>query len=292
VTTNRDRQRAAARARLEREMAVRAEQSRLRRRRNTTIAAGAGALIVVLAAAWVVVALTSDGDKKSQAGADPSGSATPTSCTWQPLVDPSASASPDPELAKNTKDVGKPPATGEARTGTQTMTLDTTVGTIKIEVDTAHAPCTAESFTYLASKKFFDNSTCHRLVLQSIYVLQCGDPFGTGYGGPSYRYAEENLPTGHRPTYGEGVVAMANNGQPASTGSQFFIVYKDIAQLDANYTVIGKVTEGLDLIKKVAEAGVIPDPSAAAADPSTPPSEGKPKTEVRIKSLTMSAATP
>jgi peptidyl-prolyl cis-trans isomerase B (cyclophilin B) len=290
VTTNRDRQRAAAR--LQREMTVRAEESRARRRRNTTIAAGVGALVVVLAGVLVVVALTSDGDKKSQAGADPSGSATPTSCTWQPLVDPSASASADPELAKNTKDVGKPPATGEARTGTQTMTMDTTVGTIKIEVDTAHAPCTAESFTYLASKKFFDNSTCHRLVLQSIYVLQCGDPFGTGYGGPSYRYAEENLPTGHRPTYGEGVVAMANNGQPASTGSQFFIVYKDIAELDANYTVVGRVTEGLDLIKKVAEAGVIPDPSAAAADPSTPPSEGKPKTEVRIKSLTMSAPTP
>ncbi|MGI5237571.1 peptidylprolyl isomerase [Dactylosporangium sp. CA-139066] len=285
MTTNRDRQRAAARAKLEREMTVRAEQSRLRRRRNTTIAAGAGALIVLLAAAWVVVAVTS-GDKDEQAGASPSASATPTSCSWLPLVDPSSSASADPELAKNTKDVGKPPATGEARTGTQTMTLDTSVGTIKIEVDTAHAPCAAESFTYLASKKFFDDSICHRLVLQSVYVLQCGDPFGTGYGGPSYRYAEENLPTGKRPAYGEGVVAMANNGQPASTGSQFFIVYKDIAQLDPNYTVIGRVTEGLDLVKKVAEAGVQAEPSA---DPSAAASEGKPKTEVRIKSLTMSA---
>jgi peptidyl-prolyl cis-trans isomerase B (cyclophilin B) len=288
VTTNRDRQRAAARARLEREMTTRAEQSRLRRRRNTTIAAGAGALIVLLAAAWVVVAVNS-GDKKNEAGADPSSSATPTSCTWLPLVDPSASASADPEIAKNTKDVGKPPASGEARTGTQVMTMDTSVGTIKVEVDTAHAPCTAESFTYLASKKFFDNTTCHRLVLQSVYVLQCGDPFGTGYGGPSYRYAEENLPTGKRPAYGEGVVAMANNGQPASTGSQFFIVYKDIAQLDPNYTVIGRITEGLDLIKKVAEAGVSPEPSA---NPSTPASEGKPKTEVKIKSLTMSEPKP
>jgi peptidyl-prolyl cis-trans isomerase B (cyclophilin B) len=290
VTTNRDRQRAAARARLEREMAERAEQSRVRRRRNTTIAAGAGALIVVLAAAWVVVALTSDGDKE-QAAANPSSSATPTSCTWLPLTDPSASTSPDPETAKNTKDVGMPPATGEARTGTQTMTLDTSVGAIKIEVDTAHAPCAAESFTYLASKKFFDNSVCHRLVVQSIFVLQCGDPSGTGYGGPSYRYAEENLPTGKRPAYGEGVVAMANTGQPASTGSQFFIVYKDIAQLDPNYTVLGRVTEGLDLVKKVAGEGVVPDPSAPAADPSTAPSDGKPKTEVRIKSLTMSAPT-
>lgn len=290
MTTNRDRQRAAARARLEREMAVRAEQSRLRRRRNTTIAAGAGALVVLLAAAWVVVAMTSDKSKKNTAAAaSPSASATPTSCQWLPVVDPSASTPPDAQTVKNIKDVGMPPATGEARTGTQTMTLDTSVGTVKIEVDTAHAPCTAESFTYLASKKFFDNTTCHRLVVQSIYVLQCGDPSATGYGGPSYRYAEENLPTGKRPAYGEGVVAMANNGQPASTGSQFFIVYKDIAQLDANYTVIGKVTEGLDLIKKVADAGVVAEPSA---DPSAPAAEGKPKTEVKINSLTMSAPTP
>ncbi|MER7008672.1 peptidylprolyl isomerase [Dactylosporangium sp. NPDC000555] len=289
MTTNRDRQRAAARVRLEREMAVRAEQSRVRRRRNTTIAAGAGALVVLLAAAWVVVALTSDNGKQNEAAADPSASPTPTICSWLPMVDPSASASADPELAKNTKDVGKPPASGEARTGTQTMTLDTSVGNVKIEVDTAHAPCTAQSFTYLASKKYFDDSICHRLVLQNIYVLQCGDPFGSGYGGPSYRYAEENLPTGKRPAYAEGVVAMANNGQPASTGSQFFIVYKDIADLPANYTVVGRVTEGLDLIKKVAEAGVVADPSA---EPSAAQSEGKPKTEVRIKSLTMSAPTP
>ncbi|GAA2370396.1 peptidylprolyl isomerase [Dactylosporangium salmoneum] len=290
MTTNRDRQRAAARARLEREMGVRAEQSRLRRRRNTTIAAGAGALIVLLAAAWVVIAVTSNGDKKEQAAADPS--ATPTTCSFLPLADPSASASPDPETAKYTKDVGMPPATGEARTGTQTMTLDTSVGTIKVEVDTAHAPCAAESFTYLASKKFFDNTSCHRLVLQQVYVLQCGDPSGTGYGGPSYRYAQENLPTDKRPAYGEGVVAMANNSQPASTGSQFFIVYKDIedsAQLQPAYTVIGRVTEGLDLVKKVAAAGVQAGPSA---DPSTPPAEGKPKTEVNIKSLTMSAPQP
>ncbi|MEV6927872.1 peptidylprolyl isomerase [Dactylosporangium sp. NPDC051485] len=292
MTTNRDRQRAAARARLEREMSHRAEQSRVRRRRNTTIAAGAGALIVLLAAAWVVIAVTSDGDKKNQAAADPSATPTPTSCSFLPMAHPSTSASPDPETAKYTKDVGLPPATGEARTGTQTMTLDTSAGTIKIQVDTAHAPCAAESFTYLASKKFFDNSICHRLVLQQVYVLQCGDPSGTGYGGPSYRYAEENLPTDKRPAYAEGVVAMANNGQPASTGSQFFIVYKDIedsAQLKPNYTVIGRVTEGLDLVKKIAAAGVQPEPSA---EPSAPASEGKPKTEVKINSLTMSTPQP
>ena len=78
----------------------------------------------------------------------------------------------------------------------------------------AHAPCAAESFTYLAGKKFFDNSICHRMVTSGIYVLQCGDPSATGTGGPDYRYNEENLPTNKRPAYPEGVVAIANGENP------------------------------------------------------------------------------
>ncbi|GGM49454.1 peptidylprolyl isomerase [Dactylosporangium sucinum] len=287
MTTNRDRQRAAARARLEREMADRAEKSRHRRRRNTTIAVGAGSLVVLLGVAWLVVALTGDDKTSTEAGANPSATATPANCTWLPLVDPSAS--PKPEIPKEVKDVGTPPTSGEPRTGTQLMTLDTTVGTIKIEMDTAHAPCAAASFTYLSGKKFFDNTKCHRLVTQNIYVLQCGDPSGTSLGGPTYRYAEENLPTGRRPAYTEGMVAMAKTQDPNSTGSQFFIVYKDIESLSADYTVVGKVTEGLDLVKKVAEAGVVPD---ASADPNSPASEGAPKTEVLIKTLTVGPPTP
>jgi len=287
VTSNRDRQRAAARARLEREMADRAERSASRRRRNTTIAATAGGLVVLLGVAWLVVVLTKgDGKKANEAAASASSSASPTSCTWLPLVDPSAS--PAPEIPKEVKNVGTPPASGEPRTGSQIMTMDTSVGVIKIKVDTANAPCAAASFTYLASKKFFDDSKCHRLVTQSIYVLQCGDPSGTSLGGPTYRYAEENLPTGRRPAYTEGMVAIAKTQNPASSGSQFFIVYKDIESLSADYTVLGRVTEGLDLVKKVAEAGTVPDP-AAGGDPAAS-GDGAPKTEVKIKSLTMSAA--
>ncbi|GAA0741570.1 peptidylprolyl isomerase [Dactylosporangium roseum] len=279
MTTNRDRQRAAARARLEREMADRAERSRIRRRRNTMIAAGAGGLVVLLGVAWLVVALTKGDDTKTEAGADPSASATPTNCTWLPLVDPSAS--PKPEIPKEVKDVGTPPASGEPRTGKQLMTLDTSVGAIKIEMDTAHAPCAAASFTYLAGKKFFDGSKCHRLVTSNIFVLQCGDPSATGLGGPTYRYAEENLPTGRRPAYTEGMVAIAKTQDPNSSGSQFFIVYKDIESLQADYTVLGKVTEGLDLVKKVAEAGVIPDAKSQSEG------DGAPKTEVKINTMTI-----
>ncbi|GAB3857394.1 peptidylprolyl isomerase [Dactylosporangium cerinum] len=268
-------------------MADRAERSASRRRRNTTIAATAGGLVVLLGVAWLVVVMTK-GDDKTEPSAASSASAAPTSCTWLPLVDPSAS--PAPEIPKEVKDVGTPPTSGEPRTGSQTMTMDTSVGTIKIKVDTANAPCAAASFTYLASKKFFDGSKCHRLVTQSIYVLQCGDPSGTSLGGPTYRYAEENLPTGRRPAYTEGMVAIAKTQNPASSGSQFFIVYKDIESLSADYTVLGRVTEGLDLVKKVAEAGTVPDP-AASGDPAAAASgDGAPKTEVKINSLTMSAA--
>jgi peptidyl-prolyl cis-trans isomerase B (cyclophilin B) len=276
VTSNRDRQqRAAARARLEREMTLRAEAVQKRRRTQAVIGAGA-AVVVVIVAVVLLVTLTGGGDKKKKTtAAGASASASPTSCTWTPK--PAASGAPE----GSTKDVGTPPKTGEPRTGSQTMTINANVGKIVVEMDTAHAPCTAASFTYLAGKKFFDGTPCHRLTTEGIFVLQCGDPSGTGAGGPSYQFADENLPANKRPAYPEGTVAMANAGA-GTNGSQFFIVYKDVDQLPANYTVWGKVTSGLDVVKKVAEAGVTPaDPSNAG--------DGKPKTAVTIQTLTVSS---
>ncbi len=281
MATNRERQqRAAARARLEREMTVRAEAAQKRRRTQAVIGAGAAVLVVVVGVVLLVTLTGSDKKKSSTAGASPSTSASPTGCVWKPKVDPSASPAAAPPPG-SVKDVGTPPASGEPRSGTQTMTLTLNVGTVEVEVDTAHAPCTAASFTYLAGKKFFDNTPCHRLVTEGIYVLQCGDPSGTGAGGPSYEFADENLPTDKRPAYPAGTVAMANAGA-GTNGSQFFIVYKDVDQLPPNYTVWGKVTKGLDVVQKVADAGVTP------ADPSNP-GDGKPKMAVNIQSLTMSA---
>jgi peptidyl-prolyl cis-trans isomerase B (cyclophilin B) len=283
VTSNRDRQRANARARLERDMADRAAHNRKRRRTQTVVAVGAGSLVIILGAAWLVVALGSGGKKKTaSAGASSSASAAPTHCVWNPLIDPSAS--PKPSLPAEAKDVGTPPTTGEPRTGTQLMTITTNLGAIKISVETGKAPCAAASFTYLAGKKFFDNTKCHRMVTSGIYVLQCGDPTATGKGGPTYRFAEENLPTDRRPTYPEGAVALAKTQNPATSGSQFFIVYKDSEQLPADYTILGHVTEGLDIIKKVAEAGVVPAADAQSAG------DGAPKTEVKILSLTVAAS--
>jgi peptidyl-prolyl cis-trans isomerase B (cyclophilin B) len=280
MTSNRDRQRANARARLVRDMADQAERKRRARRRRAAIAIGAGSLALIVGVVWTAFVLT--GNKKKTPSASPSASASPTSCKWNPLVDPSAS--PKPSLPPTIKNVGTPPTSGEPRSGTQVMTMDTSQGVIKIDVDTAHAPCAAESFTYLAGKKFFDNSLCHRMVTSGIYVLQCGDPSATGTGGPAYRYNEENLPTNRRPAYPEGTVAIAKTQDPGTSGSQFFIVYKD-SELPADYTVLGHVTSGLDVVKKVAAAGVIPDPQAQS------PGDGKPKLEVKIKTLTMSAPT-
>ena len=272
MTPNRDRQRTAARARLEREMSERAETARQRRRRNQAIL-GVSVAVVLVAAGVVVAVLAFGGDddgKKPTAG-----SSSAAACVWTPRVDPSAPADqPKPAV----KDVGTPPKTGEPRSGKQVMTMNTSLGVIKIEMDTAKTPCTSASFTYLAGKKFFDGTSCHRLA-PAIGALQCGDPQGDGTGGPSYEFGDENLPVNQRPAYPKGYVAMANGG-PGTNGSQFFFLYKD-ADLDPNYTVFGRVTEGMDVIEKVGAAG-----DDGAYDPS--PGGGHPKTKLTFTSITVS----
>jgi peptidyl-prolyl cis-trans isomerase B (cyclophilin B) len=253
-------------------MAARAEKARKRRQLQAGIGAGAAVLLVLVGAIWLVTSL---GDDSGEPAASPSDSisAGPTGCVWTP---DDTSANP------NLKDVGTPPA-GEPRTGKQTMTITFASGTVTADVDLSKVPCTAASFTHLASKKFFDNTACHRLTTEGLKVLQCGDPTGTGSGGPTYKMAEENKPVGQRPTYPKGSIAMANTGQPGSTGSQFFIVYGD-SELSADYTLLGTVTSGLDVIEKIAAGG-----HDGAFDPN--PGGGKPKNDATIKSLAMGPVT-
>ncbi|MEU8044190.1 peptidylprolyl isomerase [Micromonospora echinofusca] len=275
MTSTRERQRAAARARLEKEMAERAARARKRRQTQAIVGAASVLVLVVAGTVWLVTALGDD-DKTDTAGP----AAGNVQCAWTEV--------PKDQRSPQIKDVGLPPVQQSA-TGTQTMTIDTNLGPITATIDRAAVPCTAGSFTHLAEKNFFDNSKCHRLVTEGIKVLQCGDPSATGKGwrqtdgtgGPSYRLAEENLPTDKRPPYPEGVIAMANSGQPGSTGSQFFIVYGD-SPLEPKYTVLGTITGGMDLVKQVAAAG---DDKAFAQQAGG----GHPKKEVTIKKLTMSA---
>jgi peptidyl-prolyl cis-trans isomerase B (cyclophilin B) len=136
----------------------------------------------------------------------------------------------------------------------RTFTITTNCGEIQIEADGVSAPLTVISMSYLANKGFFDKSPCHRLTTQGIFVLQCGDPSGTGSGGPAYTAPDENLPKGVGNIYPAGSVAMANSG-PGTNGSQFFIVYDDNSRLGPNYTLWGRVVKGLEIVKAVAALG-------------------------------------
>ncbi|MEO3741858.1 peptidylprolyl isomerase [Plantactinospora sp. B5E13] len=165
----------------------------------------------------------------------------------QPLSCQASKMEGGPEI----KAVGMPDFDSAPQTGTATMQINTGLGPIAITMDRAKTPCTVASFQHLADKKFFDESRCHRLVTEGIFVLQCGDPTGTGRGGPDYRFADENL-TGAK--YTRGVVAMANIGEPNTNSSQFFIIFKD-SELPPQYTPFGTVNAGLDIVDRVAAGG-------------------------------------
>lgn len=279
MSSIKDRQRAAARARLEKEMAERAASARKRRQRQAIIGSAIALVVIAGGAVWLVSALKKD-DKKSTTASTPAGT---VACAWTPQD----STTGGPGI----KDTGGTPPANVPNVGKETLTLDTSLGTITADVDKSKAPCTSAAFDYLATKKFWDNTKCHRLTTAGIKVLQCGDPTATGkgyratdgQGGPNFQYAEENLPAGKNPTYPKGTIAMARTQTPGTTGSQFFIVYEDISadSLPAEYTVLGTITKGLDLVEKVGKAG---------SDNANSEGDGHPKLEVDIKTLTMTAA--
>jgi peptidyl-prolyl cis-trans isomerase B (cyclophilin B) len=257
-------------------MAERKAAARKRRQLQAAVGAGAAILLVVAGTVWLVMALGDDDE--NTASPDPSGSAAAATCTFTEV--------PKDQQSKTTKDVGLPPA-GEPRTGTEVMKLATNFGDIEITMDLAKSPCTSASFRHLASKNFFDGIKCHRILPG---LLQCGDPSakGKGYresdgtGGPSYRFADENLPTDQRPAYPAGVVAMANSGpNTATNGSQFFLVYQDV-ELQPAYGVVGKITKGMDVLTSATKAG-----HDGAFEPQ--PGGGHPKKDVIIEDLTVAA---
>jgi peptidyl-prolyl cis-trans isomerase B (cyclophilin B) len=276
LSSIKDRQRAAARARLEKEMAERSAAARKRRQRQAIIGSAIAVVVIAGAAVWLVSALNHDDKKKAKSTA----AAGTVACAWTPAA----------AGGGKVKDVGMPPAT-VPNVGTSVLTMDTNLGAIKATMDLSKVPCTGASFAHLSSKKFWDNTKCHRLVNEASFkVLQCGDPFATGkgyrqtdgQGGPSYTMAEENLPTDTNNPYPAGSIAMANTGQPGSTGSQFFICSED-TKLPASYTLLGKITTGLDIVKGVVKAG---DDGAFKANAGG----GHPKKELDIKAMTVGAA--
>lgn len=150
------------------------------------------------------------------------------------------------------KKVDLPPTDQVPATGRADYVLTLNGTDLRLSLDQERTPCTTNSFRSLAQQGFFDGTACHRLVDSGgLYVLQCGDPSGSGAGGPGYMFADE---LSGQEAYGAGTLAMANAG-PGTNGSQFFIVYAD-SQLPPNYTVFGQLDEpGVAAIAELAKAG-------------------------------------
>jgi len=149
----------------------------------------------------------------------------------------------------------RPPSFRLAKDKTYTAKVETNCGTFYIELDSKDAPRTGGSFVTLARKGFYDNLTFHRIV--TAFVIQGGDPTGTGRGGPGYRIREappDDI------VYSEGVVAMAKAGDepPGTSGSQFFVVTSD-STLPPDYALLGRVKRGLDVVHAIEEVPAGPD---------------------------------
>lgn len=147
------------------------------------------------------------------------------------------------------------PSAGITESNKAQITFTTNQGEIVIETLPSLAPQTVNALSALAQKNYFDNTICHRLTTEGIFVLQCGDPTGTGTGGPGFNIPDENLPEPIENNYPAGTVAMANAG-PGTSGSQFFLVYQDTT-LGPDYTIWGTITSGLEIVQTIASAGVI-----------------------------------
>jgi cyclophilin family peptidyl-prolyl cis-trans isomerase len=146
-----------------------------------------------------------------------------------------------------------------------TATIDTTAGVMKAQLFADEAPNTVNNFVFLAREKYYNNVIFHRVI--SGFMIQGGDPTGTGTGGPGYKFSDEPV----KRKYLRGTLAMANAG-PNTNGSQFFIMHADYP-LPPNYTIFGKLLDGEDVVDAIATA------ETGAND--------RPKTPTSIKAITV-----
>jgi peptidyl-prolyl cis-trans isomerase B (cyclophilin B) len=218
------------RRQLAREKAERQQQRRVRVARQRRLAVAIGLAVVLVAALVLALGAWLSGSDEPDAAADAG------ECQYT--------------VTEPVEGIGLPPA-NPVTAESATLTIDGAPVTIELFDD--EAPCTVGSLVHLAAQGYFDGSTCHRLTTSdTIRVLQCGDPTGTGSGGPGYEFGLENVAGAG---YDAGTVAMARRGgDPNSNGSQFFLVYDD-SQLPPEYTVFGRITDGLDVITGIAGQG-------------------------------------
>ncbi|MFJ2605181.1 peptidylprolyl isomerase [Streptomyces sp. NPDC091279] len=246
MVTQEQRKRQLAREKFLRQQQRRTAARRKARMRNSAIASVLGVIVIGSVALYTTNAFKSDDTSNASADVTPSASASKP-------VDPCEKAAKGSVKKLTWK---KQPAQTIDTSAKYTMKLATTCGDIDIALKPSAAPHTVNSFDFLAGKGYFDHTKCHRLTTNGIYVLQCGDPTGTGSGGPGYTIPDENLKDKSLKgnVYPAGTVAMANAGKNTG-GSQFFLVYQD-SQLSPNYTPFGTVSaSGLKVLKKIAAAG-------------------------------------
>lgn len=304
MPTNEQRRQTAKR-KLERQLENRAERARKQR----IWAIGGAAVVAVVVAVAITAWLAISKSDKTDAALD-TNSTTPVSTVDAPptssLPTPDEPPVTGPALPKfvPSAEVGancqyrpadKPaktidkqmPRSGKVPTDPATLTasMKTSQGNIGLVLDNAKAPCTVNSFASLAQGGYFDNTTCHRMTSGGLSVLQCGDPTGTGSGGPGYEFDNEYPTTQYKAddpaaqqavVYPAGTLAMANAG-PGTNGSQFFMVYKD-SKLPPQYTVFGTIDKtGMDTLAKIAKNGIKPGARGAG--------DGAPAQEVKIIDL-------
>lgn len=277
MTSSNRREREIARAKFERQQQRRVERQQQSRSRQRIVAIVVIAALVLAGGGWAVLSLLADSSESSTAtepnSLDEAVSELAEELNAQgPIVD--GCNEPVPARA-NDLTFDAAPAPGSQDAGT--LTLQTNCGDIVIDMLPQQAPATVASAAFLADTGFYDATACHRVTTDGIFVLQCGDPAGDGTGGPGYQLPDENLPAEGAANYPAGTVAMANAG-PGTAGSQFFLVYEDTT-LPSGYTIWGQVSEGLDIVRAIAEAGV--------ADGSA---DGLPAQPIVIESATVGSA--
>ncbi|WP_113699649.1 peptidylprolyl isomerase [Nonomuraea lactucae] len=292
-----DRQSQLAREHKERQARRAAEQS-AKARRNTFIGAGV-AVVVVAGGIYAATALADRGSGKPVAAtSSPSASASTTPSAVLPTETPQKKTGPVTCTYKRSKAdvpmkyVGMPGRKPNLKLSTWTIT--TNHGDIVIDVDPNATPCSVNSMAFLAKKKFYDNTKCHRLAMpetEGVYMLQCGDPKAKadgknptdGQGTAGYVFPDENV--GVVP-YNRGAVFLTQPvGSSGENSSQFAISLSDEnAQIQDPYSVIGMVRSGLEIIDKVAKEGVLVNKGDAMDTGGTT----APKNPIIIKKVTLS----
>jgi cyclophilin family peptidyl-prolyl cis-trans isomerase len=232
-----------------------ATQKTQRKRQARTLALIIGAIVVV--AAGIAIFSADDADEASTSDTTDT-SVDTTDPTAGDLTDPAIGATPCPPEEGTAEPVTSFPEGPEAcidATKTYTAEIATSRGDFTVELDAALAPKSVNNFVFLARNKYYDGVSFHRIIPG--FVVQAGDPTGDppGTGGPGYEYTD-TVPTEGPPFYEVGSLAMANSTGPSTNGSQFFIVTgQQGVDLPANYTLFGKVTEGMDVVLDIEKTG-------------------------------------